>query len=529
MTAAPLRRESKRLKAPPNDGQTLEDPSLHQLHELWKSNQICWTDHRFSLFGWEIQDVRRLAQQHLVESSLQYTERYAKQGVIAPELNPSHFVLAGHQPELFHCGVWFKNFVLSNIAQRFGATAVNLVIDNDLCATKSIRVPGGSLEHPEIHGVAFDELGPIVPFEMVPLNDRASWNSFGTRVCRVLQPIIQDPLIASLWPEVEQAQQAGLPPALAIAAGRHRIEIEHGSRTLELPLSQLCSAKSFGIFVAELCARHEELNEIYNEALLQYRFENRIRSQSHPVPELRVRGEWFELPLWILSQTSPHRRSAWVKRTAQGFVIGDGNGFATELSSAHLLQELAGLESNGILLRPRALVTTMYSRLVLGQMFLHGIGGAKYDQLTDRIIQRFLGVTPPGFATLSATLRLPIPIPTVSDLDVSRQRIKQRDLRYHPEWFVDHSDPHASQLANTKQQLIARSRHVTDRAKWHRQMEAVNQQLMHLTDGWDEVLQEELGEIEKQLRTKQILGSREFSFCLHPIDVIERLKQLAVV
>ena len=48
----------------------------------------------------------------------------------------------------------------------------------------------------------------------------------------------------------------------------------------------------------------------------------------------------------------------------------------------------------------------MYARLVLSDLFLHGIGGAKYDQLTDLIIARFFGLQPPGFVTLSATVLL---------------------------------------------------------------------------------------------------------------------------
>ena len=39
--------------------------------------------------------------------------------------------LAGHQPQLFHPGVWFKNFALDRLARRHGAVAVNLVVDSD--------------------------------------------------------------------------------------------------------------------------------------------------------------------------------------------------------------------------------------------------------------------------------------------------------------------------------------------------------------------------------------------------------------
>ena len=60
--------------------------------------------------------------------------------------------LAGHQPQMFHPGVWFKNFALGELARRHGATAVNLIVDNDMLSDASLRVPGGSVSEP--HAVA---------------------------------------------------------------------------------------------------------------------------------------------------------------------------------------------------------------------------------------------------------------------------------------------------------------------------------------------------------------------------------------
>ena len=60
-----------------------------------------------------------------------------------------------------HPGVWFKNFVLSSLAQRTASHAVNLLIDNDAVRTTSIRVPTGSLEDPVTTFVALDDsVGP---------------------------------------------------------------------------------------------------------------------------------------------------------------------------------------------------------------------------------------------------------------------------------------------------------------------------------------------------------------------------------
>ena len=74
-------------------------------------------------------------------------------------------ILVGHQPDLIHPGVWFKNFVLSSLAQRTAAHAVNLLIDNDAVRSTSVRVPSGSLDDPVSTFVALDDMATIVPFE----------------------------------------------------------------------------------------------------------------------------------------------------------------------------------------------------------------------------------------------------------------------------------------------------------------------------------------------------------------------------
>src|SRR5262249_28897724 len=94
------------------------------------------------------------------------------------------------------------------------------------------------------------------------------------------------------------------------------------------------------------------------------------------------------------------------------------------------------LSARGIRIRTRALITTLAARLLLGDLFVHGIGGAKYDELTDRIICRFFGLAPPGYMVASGTLHLPINGrgPYSNHLQELKQRI--RELEFHPERFV---------------------------------------------------------------------------------------------
>src|SRR5262249_54597494 len=77
-----------------------------------------------------------------------------------------------------------------------------------------------------------------------------------------------------------------------------------------------------------------------------------------------------------------------------------------------------------------------FARLFVGDLFIHGIGGGKYDELTDEIIRRFYGIEPPAFLILTTTLLLPL---TVFSANVQQQRELERNLRklhYNPQHYV---------------------------------------------------------------------------------------------
>jgi hypothetical protein len=77
------------------------------------------------------------------------------------------------------------------------------------------------------------------------------------------------------------------------------------------------------------------------------------------------------------------------------------------------------MEEHSIRLRPRAIVTTLVSRLLVADVFVHGIGGAAYDTITDDVVRRLIGSDPPRHAVVSGTLRLPLAsaFPTLETAD----------------------------------------------------------------------------------------------------------------
>jgi hypothetical protein len=57
---------------------------------------------------------------------------------------PKRWLVGGHQPELFHPGVWFKNYLLAGISQKLSANGsacqpLHVIIDHDLAKADTIK------------------------------------------------------------------------------------------------------------------------------------------------------------------------------------------------------------------------------------------------------------------------------------------------------------------------------------------------------------------------------------------------------
>lgn len=513
--------EFRQYQAPQQHGQALIDPPLPQAAELLRCNLACLDRHDES-----IRQLRRSARRELIDAALRYTSAYRDTSWLKPHPDQP-IVMAGHQPTLFHSGVWFKNFALSHLAERLSAIAVNLIVDNDVATSSSIRVP---TIHPQTgigtyRVVAYDRPPGGVPYEQTTIRDREQFDQFDQQVAAAIRPLVAEPCITRLWEHARQAVQRCGVAGCALAQARHGLEGELGVRTLELPLGVLCRSVAFARFVCQLVTDLPRFHRCYNEAADHYRIAHGIRSAAHPVPNLAADQEWLEVPLWIYGDDRPQRRAAWVRRRGDTCVISDRAGCEVTIDAnfPHLAAEqLAAQGSANVKLRPRALLTTMYARLVLSDLFLHGIGGGKYDQLGDLIMRRFFGIEPPRFMVISATVRLPTSAGqrqgSLAD-EAARLKRELRDCEYQGERFADRValSPLDSQQ---KRQLLAELPPPGQRWAWQREIEAVNRRLAEQLADYRTELAERLRGVQQAQKTDALLSSREHPFCLFPLDYL---------
>ena len=216
----------------------------------------------------------------------------------------------------------------------------------------------------------------------------------------------------------------------------------------EVPVSAIAGTSVFGAFVGDMIGRVDEMQSCYNGALGDYRCAHGLRGASQPLPDLsgpdKADGAW-ELPFWVVRRNQP-RMTLFVRYERVRAVLSDGKNDIVAVrrdsleDSTRSCKAVPGaLRELGVLLRPKAVALTAFVRLFVADYFIHGIGGARYDQVTDGFIRSFYGVAPPAFACASATMRLslgrqPSPAEVAAKLRQLGQR--ERHLRYNPQRYV---------------------------------------------------------------------------------------------
>jgi hypothetical protein len=497
---------------------------------------------QIKLQGRTLGHMRRWARENCLAAAAAHTA--VLRGAPVPPPDPDAVLFAaGHQPALFHAGVWIKNFALAALAARSGGVGLNIVVDNDTLPSTGIRTPAGTVESPRYESISFDAPRAAQPWEDAIIEDRGQFETFGARVTEAMRPWGVRPLIAGIWPEAVAfaAASRNLPDCLS--AVRHRQEVRWGVRNLELPVRRMCEQPSFLWFASHILAQLPQFREIHNDVLWEYRRLNKVRSSSHPVPELVERDDWLEAPFWAWRAGEERRRHVFARQRGKTLELSDGEStfaalrLSPEMDACCAVEGLQQLPGQGWRFRTRALTTTIFSRLCLSDLFIHGIGGAKYDEMTDRILQRFYGIDPPPFLTLTATLHLPLgPAPAVSAADVQRLRQQLHDLEFNPERHV--AAP-AGELVDRKQSLVAewiaghtnglsyrerRAGRMARRAR-HLEFKQLRDQFALLASRERERRTTELLQVEQRLAARAVLQDREYAWCLHPAEGLRNLAQ----
>ncbi|HTU18154.1 MAG TPA: hypothetical protein VMG10_08825, partial [Gemmataceae bacterium] len=510
---------AKRIQAPSDDGAVVAVPPLHTVGDILTINRqrLQTAGERLLILDRPLTELRRQARYHALRA-----------GSVS-DGDPDILFVAGHQPELFHPGVWVKNFALYGLARKHHAASLNLVVDDDAIKTTALRVP----EPPHVRRVLFDRWTGAAPYEERTIVDRALFAGFAERVGELTRHWPYQPLLPAFWAEVLRQAERTSNLGECFAAARRTFEQAWGCHNREVPLSTLCDSEPFAYFACHLLAKLPYFHSLYNAIVAEYRRRHGIRDRQHPVPDLAADGDWLEAPFWIWRTGASRRERLFARLGNDRVELRSGDGqrdrrlagplFPTGETPVPPLEAWREWQSRGLKIRTRALTTTLYARLFLADLFLHGIGGGIYDELTDELLRRFYGCEPPEYLVLSATRWLPLPRPAATANDCRRLRHELRDVHYNPQRHLDGTprSEHLSERMQRKHEWIARHPATSaERRERFRMLRTLTGELRHPLRPREEQLRRQLRDCEQQLRTNAVLQRRDYSFCLFPESVL---------
>jgi hypothetical protein len=177
---------ARRLRAPTVDGGALIDPPPAEISGQIAANSRQLLDWHYDFQGRSARYLRAAVRQEVVALARRFLERH---GLSSPSFDlealarsERPLVVTGHQPELFHPGVWIKNFAAASIAGATGGVGLNLIVDNDIPKSSSIVVPAAGGGVIRLTHVDFDRWGGDAPFEDSPVLEHDLFATFADRV-----------------------------------------------------------------------------------------------------------------------------------------------------------------------------------------------------------------------------------------------------------------------------------------------------------------------------------------------------------
>ncbi|MFN0135560.1 MAG: hypothetical protein ACKVS9_05510 [Phycisphaerae bacterium] len=421
----------------------------------------------------------------------------------------SPVIATGHQAELFHAGVFAKNLAASALAQRWNGCAVFLSVDSDLPKSDHLRVTRRSDGGLSVQRVALPGVRTDLPVEAQPAADAGAWADLFASLHDATganSPL--EPYAAGFGDSLRERGSI----ALAHAGGQAAVDHTVGVAPLRVVrMSELAASPEFAAFVRFWLANARRFAVAYNDALDAYRKRHKLRSTQHPAASLAIMPNAVETPFWRVQRDG--RRATLTLRDSD---------------SPHAFDAIE-------MVRPKALPLSAFARLVLADLFIHGIGGAKYDEVTEDFIRSCFGCEPGAMICVSATVHLHhFAAPTKAELLLADWRV--RDFVFNPQQYVQDVP---DRLLDRRKGTLARvhairagPRHTRDEwrrlvvprlAELHRDLRHMTGEIVALAPNRQSELRAEVERLRALAAQARIAADREAFFALHALGELRAL------
>ncbi len=509
--------------ATPEPGELLAVPPRESWKALLRANAAAADVWDFEVAGAPIRETRRAARAETLSAGADFTKRIDTLGAgISGEIcGPDGLIVAtGHQPQLFHPGIWVKNFLVDRLAVEAGATGIDFVVDSDAFDVLEAAAP---CMQPRIHrcSAALARATKDACFACMPAPTSEVIDTFCAEVDSLLETLCSSEPRENFdvfCEAMRHAASAARTLGESVTFARRLYESPARTSYLELPVTSVGGSRAFAAFVLDIATNVERFAAAYNGGLGAFREATASRSRAQPFPDLDRHGGRYELPFWALG--AGKRATVWVEQISGGRILFRADDEVVGRFDGQDVESFVA-STKGLGLAPKALTLTMFVRVFVADLFVHGTGGARYDRVTDGVIRSYYGIEPPPFVVASLTERLPLEADIVTDQQVSVALERLNRFEHNPDAMLDLADftdsaeeSRARTLAAEKMELTAAiARPGADRKTLGSRIREVNDALREVLVPLGQELARAVEELRAARDASEILEDRTYPFC----------------
>ncbi len=452
------------------------------------------------------------------------------QALAVPE--SKYYITVGHQPVFHHCGILAKYFLAQYLAENSQGRVYNFIIDTDtidpVLALPGKDSNGNSINNIPLlvdHGLLPAEYQPSPsPWELKRLKDIFSSEYITPRYEKAAEQLIVD---------IENSSKTAQTISELISMINLNYAESLGLKRYDIPSSVLSETPGYMLFIYHLISNPETTWDNYNRAIAEFeKIEHQHRS---PIPALKQIDDMLEMPFWITS-AGYQRMPMYINKVDKSICYEREKGQFIHIKLPGGYQQLRDtILSSKIRIRPKAVTFTAFTRLFFADYFIHGIGGAYYDRITDLFIQNQFSIEPPAFACASATVQPDF------DTDITVERAekelnkaisKLRDFESNPQRYVSFADNTVEVADLLKQKMILIEKNQTlrdargpkhEREVIFNEIKDINATVCEMMPDIREKIEEEIKKAKKQLKSAQASQYRELFFGLFAPDQLNKI------
>jgi hypothetical protein len=389
----------------------------------------------------------------------------------------------GHQPELFHPGILWKDIFLSKISQKHNAIPIHFIVDTDVkeFIYFSVNEKSKGLQISRFEYI--DNAKKVFYKSELPEEIQKKIENLLLKEKNILSKFLPNDRIEYVK-EILEEYLSGIKKKIPIyqlnETIRQKILSNYKIDIPSFPISELLDFPEYKTFYQKISLDKSNFIQSYNTQLQKYRLEHKIKNAAQPLPDLDPN----ELPFWKLHSDGTREK---IQKIQEGDTI-----------------------------LPRAITLTMFLRMFTCDLFIHGRGGGRYEEISDGIIREYFQFEASPHIVASATMHLPIKSPFEGTIADEKELQKSlRDINHSPEKFL----PSDHELVIRKKQIqVEFANPNADKKKLHSEISDLNEKMKQLVQNEKEKIETEIQDLPEKIATRKVFEERHFPFFYYNIN-----------